>query len=626
MLGGNGQVGTSPEDDFAYGEGIPADATWRNLIPAAELGLSVAPGSGEAMAARDAWDASGRGGQALTEGRLKDALGEYLGMGTAIAGAVPGAGIIARGTKTGTKFMDENLPEWINKGLDRLMPSDPERTFGTFAGPNAKTADLAALEDAKALEARGADRDEILADTGWFRGTDKKWKFEIDDSGAKVNLPPSDRIGVVGRDIEHPELTRAYPDLEKMRISRNRPPDTGEFGGHYFAVGPSSPANERSVMLHELQHALQKTEDFAAGGSRNKPDYRQVAGEVEARNVQTRANMTAAERRAKRPWETEDVPEDEQIVRFYGDADGPQDVFVPAGKGPEADRARNIFDEAVDEIGWDKANRRTFGETGRLFGPEGALMREVRDNPNMRIKGDFTEGENLRLDQVIDHPELFDEYPEFQGTRVRFETQGTDKRKYTGIDPKTGDIIIDPSFKGNDLRVQLSKLLQYNINESENWVNAAREGAQSKLGDAQTALVNVQKAIDDGIVPEAAGREYMDSLRNVMDEGESLRTVAQVEPGSYGTDIGMEAGRKLSARDRKILQQKFWTDRSAGKLLVKSVKARAYNPERTGYPFKDASQKMNKAAVIPQANLTGSRLADFIENWQRYGQGRKGKK
>lgn len=431
MLGGNGQVGTSPEDDFAYGEGIPADATWRNLIPAAELGLSIAPGSGEAMAARDAWDASGRGGQALTEGRLKDALGEYLGMGTALAGAVPGAGIIARGTKRGTKFMDENLPEWINKGLDRIMPSDPERTFG---------------------------------------------------------------------------------------------------------------------------------------------------------------------------------------------------VFVPAGKGPEADRARNIFDEAVDEIGWDKANRRTFGETGRLFGPEGALMREVRDNPNMRIKGDFTEGENLRLDQVIDHPELFDEYPEFQGTRVRFETQGTDKRKYTGVDPKTGDIIIDPSFKGNDLRVQLSKLLQYNINESENWVNAAREGAQSKLGDAQTALANVQKAIDDGIVPEAAGREYMDSLRNVMDEGESLRTAAQVEPGSYGTDIGMEAGRKLSARDRKVLQQKFWTDRSAGKLQVKAVKARAYNPERTGYPFKDASKKMDKAAVIPQANLTGSRLADFIENWQRYGQGRKGKK
>lgn len=43
--------------------------------------------------------------------------------------------------------------------------------------------------------------------------------------------------------------------------------------------------------------------------------YRRTAGEVEARNVAARLNMTAAERRAKAPWLTQDVPDDQQIVR-----------------------------------------------------------------------------------------------------------------------------------------------------------------------------------------------------------------------------------------------------------------------------------------------------------------------
>lgn len=44
--------------------------------------------------------------------------------------------------------------------------------------------------------------------------------------------------------------------------------------------------------------------------------YRRLAGEVEARNVQTRRDFTPDQRRAQPPWETEDVPRDRQIVRF----------------------------------------------------------------------------------------------------------------------------------------------------------------------------------------------------------------------------------------------------------------------------------------------------------------------
>ena len=55
----------------------------------------------------------------------------------------------------------------------------------------------------------------------------------------------------------------------------------------------------------------------AYGTLKNNPheSYMRLGGEAEARNVQTRMSMTPDERRAKPPWETLDVPEDELIYR-----------------------------------------------------------------------------------------------------------------------------------------------------------------------------------------------------------------------------------------------------------------------------------------------------------------------
>jgi hypothetical protein len=98
----------------------------------AELGLSMAPGSGEAMAAKDAWNASGRAGNALLGGNYGQAAGEYANMLTGVLGALPGAGVIARGTKRGAAWMERNLPGSVNRLLDGAMPSDPQNTLNAF--------------------------------------------------------------------------------------------------------------------------------------------------------------------------------------------------------------------------------------------------------------------------------------------------------------------------------------------------------------------------------------------------------------------------------------------------------------------------------------------------------------
>lgn len=380
-----------------YGVGNGNASVGANANALAETALGIAPGSGEAMAARDAWQASGRGANALAQGQYGQAAGEYVNMLAAAAGAIPGAGVIARGTKRGAAWMERNLPKGINALADRMMPSDPGSTTFIFAGPTAKTADHAALARAQEMADAGTSRDDIWSQTGWFQGADGKWRFEIPDN-ASVDVSPM-RTGInstnnrADRMLYHPEYYKAYPDAADMRVQFLREaPDAPYKGMYYDGKGwyarGDTPEARRSVSLHEMQHDAQAREGFATGGSieefvthentymkklydaaqlvRSRMDnlgetaevaatyigkapdvnidpetlatlakqssvsrlgefkkshtpselYKRLAGEVEARNVQTRQNMNALERRARAPWITQDVPDTQQLVRF----------------------------------------------------------------------------------------------------------------------------------------------------------------------------------------------------------------------------------------------------------------------------------------------------------------------
>ena len=56
----------------------------------------------------------------------------------------------------------------------------------SFAGGKAKTANFTRLDEAISLESEGLSSEEIRQQTGWFRGYDNKWRFEIDDNRTDV--------------------------------------------------------------------------------------------------------------------------------------------------------------------------------------------------------------------------------------------------------------------------------------------------------------------------------------------------------------------------------------------------------------------------------------------------------
>lgn len=82
---------------------------------------------------------------------------------------------------------------WSNGGPTNAGARDAAQqlamstVFGTFGGQRAATADLGKLAEARSLASKGVGRDDILSQTGWFRGPDGHWRFEISDQGMTVN-------------------------------------------------------------------------------------------------------------------------------------------------------------------------------------------------------------------------------------------------------------------------------------------------------------------------------------------------------------------------------------------------------------------------------------------------------
>lgn len=209
------------------------------------------------------------------------------------------------------------------------MPA-PAGAVRMFAGRTARTADLEALARAEDMARAGAVREDIWGQTGWFQGPDGQWRFEIDDSAAqlRVAMPEYGREGTIARFIDHDDLFRAYPDVAVIPADLS-PSDVrrGFYnpGSEYTRVSAPDAETASSVFLHEIQHAIQERESFSRGGLPSYFDnlsqddafdaYQRLAGEVEARNAEARRNMSAAERRATPPWETQDTPNALQILR-----------------------------------------------------------------------------------------------------------------------------------------------------------------------------------------------------------------------------------------------------------------------------------------------------------------------
>lgn len=221
------------------------------------------------------------------------------------------------------KVIEKAAKNATTTGEISRMPMAKQR--GIFAGVGAKTADIQSLEKAKTLELSGVSPEEVWKKTGWGKAPDGKWRFEIPDDQASFRmdfdslLPQKSNNYKSGTDVgvgggfSHKPLYEAYPEIlreERLNIGKlpSWMPDSSNSGSYKKGevyVRNKDEGGAKSTLLHELQHAVQTREGLQSGGNQNNLDfdsYRRLAGEVEARLVQSRMNMTPEQRAAQYPW------------------------------------------------------------------------------------------------------------------------------------------------------------------------------------------------------------------------------------------------------------------------------------------------------------------------------------
>lgn len=302
----------------------------------------------------------------------------------------------------------------------------PPQERYSFAGRNANRADQEALARAEEMERAGEDAEQIRRETGWFRGMDGLWRFEIDDSAMEYD-PTGDLQGAKSRrwameDLEaaredlfgniteeqanmvraynraeiagdtaeqqrlydeltatefgfqfetyvdalqranatrnnpwggtladyisHPELFANYPQLRDVRLEfRPMPGNTrGEFDGDTVTLNETLLTEPEDVLIHEIQHAIQRAEGFARGAS---PEYWQERQKGADRIGTYDQRIRQLEERVERTLAS--VPEDvaAQFRRYdaleRADPDAAMALAQELSDGPYSDAFNNYF-------------------------------------------------------------------------------------------------------------------------------------------------------------------------------------------------------------------------------------------------------------------------------------------
>ena len=451
------------------------------------------------------------------------------------------------------------------------------------------------LDLARELESIGKAPISIKMATGWERGADGKWRYEIPDVRIKDPAEWIEKKSLKLADIlvNAEDIFTAYPDFRNIKIKKTRKSGGGvhdsstntiELGvGHIrgWLDGLKNPSayystleeiqksykvvveRLRGTILHEMQHAIQYREGFAQGGSSDsvrttgerqeyeamvdsfnsdidaynnltpfermsndgrslrrtlenkrhaidvwmrqhrigKEGYRRLAGEVEARNVERRSNLTMMERLESLVEDTEDVARKDQIFIYNA---------LQSEKASSQDTNTDVIMSAAKEKFGTTNDMR---EAGWIL-PDGSMLdfsgkHEVRGADTSFLNGQ----------RSVDHRAISEIAYDFDENETGVETDLGDflDRGAIRIDYNAGSINLNvaPTKAQRD---RLKRLIEHNDGDvyidfgkgwdTEHYVEYASARPTRVLGD-------IDRYFDEGIKP-TGNVQY--SLKDKVDD------------------------------------------------------------------------------------------------------------
>lgn len=167
-----------------------------------------------------------------------------------------------------------------------------------------KTYRMDNLKVAEKMERGKKDAKAIKLATGWERGADGKWRYEMPDAKIKdmkdiggghiVKRFDDDMLwndGKLADVIDAPGLFEAYPQLKNVRIDTddimNDMPSNGGYNAktNTITIHADELKYMNSILNHEIQHVIQYIEGFGKGGSpeQMEKEFKEAQDEWKAR-------------------------------------------------------------------------------------------------------------------------------------------------------------------------------------------------------------------------------------------------------------------------------------------------------------------------------------------------------
>jgi hypothetical protein len=181
------------------------------------------------------------------------------------------------------KFADQKVGLLPDFAFEEGRPS---KIKAQIVGKNARLSQDVRdnLQIAREMEDNGKSDKEIRFTTGWERGADKKWRYEIDDNilfvksrllneFKKIDQNNINEINI--NNVISNELIKLYPEIKDVKIIFDPAIKVGNasYNSSTKTISISYDPNLNDLaasLLHEIQHSIQEIEGFAVGTSISK--------------------------------------------------------------------------------------------------------------------------------------------------------------------------------------------------------------------------------------------------------------------------------------------------------------------------------------------------------------------
>ena len=428
---------------------------------------------------------------------------------------------------------------------------------------------LEELELAKRLLKFGGKMDAIRFQTGWELGADGKWRTELPDLKIKPDTGNVDMDNATLKDIvDAPELFQAYPELAETPVIISKFADeNGNLLNVYaaydqaedcFAIHPdifffSDSSVINTIMIHEVQHKIQRIEGFARGGNPQMFQGKSEALKAEVEAFRKKADASEKYRRM------------EELDREFGK------IFA-TGTDEEVDAWNEKFGEEYDALENDP-------EVKSIKEEESDIL--VRYGNNLRVLEVLKDPGNEKALEAIALDDDLYKKTQYRRLAGEVEARNAERRSEIPMEQRLRKLLSATEDVAEKDKIYLEKA----VGEA---MAMAEEGADEQIGTDVNG--DVRFSIDENVLNAPVPETVIDFPKVDITNAEAVRAVLEKY---IGMPITIKSDGRISiftTRNNRASLKRHNKNRIATESLDKVIES-AYP---VGWIVGDTKKKHNK--------------------------------